>query len=346
MIEVAPTLRNVAYSLMLESPTITCRRRNRSASACGSSRVLMIGRERVVALDTPSQMCSALRDAVHRAARGLEHLAGAGVDLAGHEERDQDVGELGEVAFAFDEVVLVAAVGVAGAVGVVLEEEHLAADAFFAEALLGALHEPFEDALPRLVVHDDVVDRVALGRGVFGVAADVEVEAGAVLEEDVARPAPRDDPAEEVAGDLVGAEPALAAERARDAVLVLQAEDPPLHQVSVRGWVRPGSARPEPGRKGRPYTRAVIPMSRLTSLQGTFRAHVLAARLVDEGFDVELRGALDGPYGLTVGDLARVDVYVPGDQIEEASMVLLVTEVDEVDDRFDDDRPPPRLAAT
>ena len=86
-------------------------------------------------------------------------------------------------------------------------------------------------------------------------------------------------------------------------------------------------------------------MSRLTSLQGTFRAHVLAARLLDEGFDVELRGALDGPYGLTVGDLARVDVYVPGDQIEEASMVLLVTEVDEVDDRFDDDRPPADLGA-
>lgn len=82
-------------------------------------------------------------------------------------------------------------------------------------------------------------------------------------------------------------------------------------------------------------------MSRLTSLQGTFRARVLAARLVDEGFDVELRGALDGPYGLTIGDLARVDVYVPGDQIEEASIVLLATEVDEVDDRFDDDRPPP-----
>jgi hypothetical protein len=82
-------------------------------------------------------------------------------------------------------------------------------------------------------------------------------------------------------------------------------------------------------------------MSRLTSLQGSFRAHVVAARLVDEGFDVELRGALDGPYGLTVGDLARVDVYVPGDQIAEASIVLLATEVDEVDDRFDDDRPPP-----
>jgi hypothetical protein len=82
-------------------------------------------------------------------------------------------------------------------------------------------------------------------------------------------------------------------------------------------------------------------MSRLTSLQGSFRAHVVAARLVDEGFDVELRGSLGGPYGLTVGDLARVDVYVLGDQIEEASIVLLASEVDEVDDRFDDDRPPP-----
>ena len=35
-----------------------------------------------------------------------------------------------------------------------------------------------------------------------------------------------------------------------------------------------------------------------------------------------------------------IDVYVPGDQLEEASMVLLVNEVDEVDERFDDDRPP------
>ena len=38
---------------------MTCRRRYFSASACGSSRVLMIGRLRVVAEDTPSQMCSA-----------------------------------------------------------------------------------------------------------------------------------------------------------------------------------------------------------------------------------------------------------------------------------------------
>jgi hypothetical protein len=44
---------------MFESPTITCNRRYFSASERGSSRVLMIGRLRVVADDTPSQMCSA-----------------------------------------------------------------------------------------------------------------------------------------------------------------------------------------------------------------------------------------------------------------------------------------------
>jgi hypothetical protein len=83
-------------------------------------------------------------------------------------------------------------------------------------------------------------------------------------------------------------------------------------------------------------------MTRLTSVNGTFGAHVLAARLADEGFDVELRGPGTGPYGqgLTLGDMARVDVYVPDDQVDEASYVLLVTEVDNV---LDDD-PPRRVS--
>ena len=85
-------------------------------------------------------------------------------------------------------------------------------------------------------------------------------------------------------------------------------------------------------------------MTRLTSVNGTFGAHVLAARLADEGFDVELRGPGFGPYGggLTIGDMARVDVYVPADQIDEASYVLLVTEVDNL---LDDD-PRPRYSPT
>jgi hypothetical protein len=83
-------------------------------------------------------------------------------------------------------------------------------------------------------------------------------------------------------------------------------------------------------------------MTRLTSVYGSFRARVMAARLEDEGFDVQLRGALDGPYGLTVGEMARVDVYVPDDQFDQASLVLLVAEVDEADEILDDDRPPIR----
>ena len=50
---------------------MTWRRRYFSASACGSSRVLMIGRLRVVALETPSQMCSARWLTENSAPRGV-----------------------------------------------------------------------------------------------------------------------------------------------------------------------------------------------------------------------------------------------------------------------------------
>ena len=51
---------------------------------------------------------------------------------------------------------------------------------------------------------------------------------------------------------------------------------------------------------------------------------------------------LDSPYAVTVGELARIEVFVPDDQAEEASLVLLVDEVDEADEYLDDDRPPIR----
>ena len=170
-----------------------------------------------------------LGDRVRGAAGGVQDLAGAGVDLAADQERDQHLGVVAEVVVAAGAVVLVAAVAVAGRVGVVLEQVDGAADRLLGEALLGRLDEALEDPLPRLVVDDELVQRVALRRGVLGVGADVEVQAGAVLQEHVGAAAPADDPAEQVAGDLVGAEPALPAQRARDAVLVLEAVDPPLH---------------------------------------------------------------------------------------------------------------------
>src|SRR5207253_2062991 len=152
-----------------------------------------------------------LADAVHRAARGLQHLAGTRIDLTADEEGDEDFGVVTEVVAPAGEVVLVTSVRVACRVGVVLEEVDDTADALFAQSLLRARQQALEDALPRLVVAHEVVDGIAFGSGVLGVAADVEVQAGTVLEEDVARPTPADDATKEIAGNPVGAEPALAA---------------------------------------------------------------------------------------------------------------------------------------
>jgi hypothetical protein len=71
-----------------------------------------------------------------------------------------------------------------------------------------------------------------------------------------------------------------------------------------------------------------VRMAPLTWVSGGFRAEVLAARLRSEGIDARLQGALSNPYGLTVGDMARIDVYVPEDQLDDAAYVLLADEVD------------------
>jgi hypothetical protein len=69
-------------------------------------------------------------------------------------------------------------------------------------------------------------------------------------------------------------------------------------------------------------------LMQVTSVYGAFRARVLKARLESCGIDARLSGSADGVYGLTVGDMARVDVYVPEDQLDDARYVLLAGEVD------------------
>jgi hypothetical protein len=71
-------------------------------------------------------------------------------------------------------------------------------------------------------------------------------------------------------------------------------------------------------------------MARLTTVGGSFAARVLQARLEDEGLSVELRGCVDSPYAFTVGAMSRVDVFVPEHDMEDAKLVMLVTEVDSV----------------
>src|SRR5262249_35074423 len=128
-----------------------------------------------------------------------------------------------------DGIVLVAAVRVARGVRVVLEEEDRARDAVLAQALLRLMEEVLDDSLARLVVDDELGDVVAFRGRVLGMEPGVEVEPGAVLEEHVGVARAGDDLLEEIARDVVGAEAALTVERAGEAVLVLEAEDPALH---------------------------------------------------------------------------------------------------------------------
>jgi hypothetical protein len=69
-------------------------------------------------------------------------------------------------------------------------------------------------------------------------------------------------------------------------------------------------------------------MTRLTTVGGSFAARVLQARLEDEGLTVALRGCVDGPYAFTVGAMGRVDVYVAEGDLEDAKLIMLVSEVD------------------
>lgn len=78
-------------------------------------------------------------------------------------------------------------------------------------------------------------------------------------------------------------------------------------------------------------------MGLLTWVGGSFAARVLAARLTSEGIMVQLRGAIDSPYGFTMGDMARVEIWIPEDQLEEASLLLLADEVETVFDNEGDD---------
>ena len=240
---------------------MTCSRRYFSASACGSSRVLMIGRDRVVADDTPSQMCSARwRQAERRGLRRLQHLARAADQLAGDQERQQHIGDPGELARPHDQVVLVAAVGVARRVGVVLEQVDVAADALVGQPLLGVDQQVLEHPLACAVVGDQLDEAVAFGGRVLGVAAHVEVQPRAVAQEDVRTAAPRHHPPEQVAGDLVGTQPAMAVKGAGHTEFGLDAHDSSLHLIETTGcWLgaaRKPRRRPVDGAISRPSRSA------------------------------------------------------------------------------------------
>jgi hypothetical protein len=79
----------------------------------------------------------------------------------------------------------VAAVGVAGRVGVVLEQEDVPADALVGQPTLGVDEQVLQNPLAGLVVGHQLGQRVALRGGVFRVRADVQVEPRTVSKKNV-----------------------------------------------------------------------------------------------------------------------------------------------------------------
>ena len=73
-----------------------------------------------------------LAEAEHRSPGRLEDLARTRIDLATDQKRDEHLGVTVELVVALGQIVLVAPIGVANRVRVVLEEVYLATDAFFA----------------------------------------------------------------------------------------------------------------------------------------------------------------------------------------------------------------------
>ena len=148
---------------------------------------------------------------------GLEaHLAGAGEHLPGDEERRQIPDDVGERGGAIHQVVLVGAVGVALAVGVVLVDRERRGRRHL---LRHHLERALEDPLPRLVVDHERARRQALGRGVLGMGV-IDVVASSVGEDHVREP-------EILVGDLPGGrglEPAGVTQRRF--VLVVPADPP------------------------------------------------------------------------------------------------------------------------
>lgn len=162
---------------------MTCRRRYFSGSAWGSSRVLMMGAfEGGLEADLDLEEVGALADleAVAASVDADADAAGAADDLAGDEEGGEVADDVGERRLALHEVVLMAAVGGALVVGVVLVELDGVGAGDHGGALGGVGHDAFSGFVP----DDGVAGVGALGCGVFGVGV-VDVEAGAVGEDDV-----------------------------------------------------------------------------------------------------------------------------------------------------------------
>ena len=118
--------------------------------------------------------------------RCLQDFACTSIDLSAYEKRNQHFAVDAEIIVAGNAVIFVTAVTVACRVGVVLEEIDVPVDAFLRQPFFGAGKELLKDAFSGFVVGSEIADRVTLGRGVLGMAADIEIKTSSVAQKDIA----------------------------------------------------------------------------------------------------------------------------------------------------------------
>src|SRR5690348_17218354 len=113
----------------------------------------------------------ALGDEELRPARDLEDLPSARIDLSGDEKGDQLLRHLPKIDIPPHEIILMAYIGIAKRIGIVLKDIDLSRETFFPEALLRSWEARLQQPLSCLVVNHQIQDTVALGCRVFGMAA-------------------------------------------------------------------------------------------------------------------------------------------------------------------------------
>jgi len=106
-------------------------------------------------------------------------------NLARHEERHKGVNRTLEVCVSVDQVVLVTSIGIPCGIGVVAVEVDVAPDTFLGEASFSRFDKTLQNPLASSVMSNDVVEAVAFGGCVLGMAPDIEIQPCAVLKEDV-----------------------------------------------------------------------------------------------------------------------------------------------------------------
>lgn len=135
-------------------------------------------------------------------------VAGAANQQPGHQERHQPLAQQPGIEGPADEVVLVAAPGVAERVDVVAHEPEGGVPAVGGLERPGPAGEVEQEGVPGALGGDEVAGAGALGGGVLGVGADVEVEASAGAVEQVRRGVPARQGGEQAVGGLVDGQPA------------------------------------------------------------------------------------------------------------------------------------------